>query len=126
MKINKATPIFFVDAIEPALSFWSALGWSKDVEVPHGDKLGFVILKNGERELMLQTHASLAEDLPQTKELAPKRAFYMDVASLDDAKKSLSGARVLVDERTTFYGARESWIVDPSGVLVGLAEMKNT
>src|ERR1700690_2812095 len=111
MKINKATPIFFVDAIEPALPFWSALGWSKDVEVPHGDKLGFVILKHGERELMLQTHASLAEDLPQTKELAPKHAVYMDVASLDDAKKSLSGGRVLVDERTTFYGARESWVV---------------
>lgn len=124
MKINKATPIHFVDAIEPALPFWSALGFMKEVEVPHGDKIGFVILKNADRELMLQTHASLAEDLPQTKDLAPKHAFYMDVESLDLAKKTLNGGRVLVEERTTFYGARECWIVDPAGALIGLAETK--
>jgi hypothetical protein len=124
MKINKATAIHFVEAIEPALPFWSALGFTKEVEVPYGDKIGFVILKNGDRELMLQTHASLAEDLPQTKTLAPKHAFYMDVESLDQAKKALNGGRVLVEERTTFYGARECWIVDPTGVLIGLAENK--
>jgi hypothetical protein len=73
---------------------------------------------------MLQTHASLAEDLPATKALAAKHALYMDVDSLADAKKSIAGARVLVEERTTFYGAKESWVVDPSGVLVGFAEMK--
>jgi hypothetical protein len=126
MKINKATAIHFVDAIEPALPFWSALGWVKEVEVPHGDKIGFVILKNEDRELMLQTHASLAEDLPQTTELAPKHAFYMDVESLADAKKSITAGRVLVEERTTFYGAKESWVVDPSGVLIGFAENKVT
>ncbi|MEO8876087.1 MAG: hypothetical protein ABI461_10910 [Polyangiaceae bacterium] len=124
MKINKATPIHFVEAIEPALPFWRALGWNVEVEVPHGNKIGFVILKSEDRELMLQTHASLAEDLPQTKALAPKHAFYMDVDSLDSAKKALDGERLLVDERTTFYGARECWVVDPAGVLIGFAEMK--
>jgi uncharacterized glyoxalase superfamily protein PhnB len=128
MKINKATPIHFVEAIEPALPFWSALGFTKEVEVPHGDKIGFVILKSGDRELMLQTHASLAEDLPQVKALAPKYAFYMDVESLDQArvlvKAALNGGRVLVEERTTFYGARECWVVDPTGALIGFAENK--
>jgi uncharacterized glyoxalase superfamily protein PhnB len=128
MKINKATAIHFVEAIEPALPFWSALGFTKEVEVPHGNKIGFVILKHEDRELMLQTHASLAEDLPQTKELAPKHAFYMDVESLDQArdlvKKALNGGRVLVEERTTFYGARECWVIDPTGALIALAETK--
>jgi hypothetical protein len=125
MVINKATAIHFVEAIEPALPFWSALGFTKEVEVPHGNKIGFVILKNEDCELMLQTHASLAEDLPQTKALAPKHAFYMDVVSLADAKKSIQGGRVLVEERTTFYGAKECWMIDPTGVLVGFAEMKS-
>jgi hypothetical protein len=127
MKINKTTPIFYVDAIEPALPFWSALGWKKEVGVPHhGGNLGFVILANEDRELMLQTHASLAEDLPQATSLAPKHSLYLDVASLADAKKSITGGRVLVEERDTPYGAREHWVVDPTGVLVGFAEVKSS
>lgn len=124
MKINQTTPIFYVDAIEPALSFWTALGWKKEVEVPFGGSLGFVILKYENRELMLQTHACLAEDLPQASKLTPKHSLYLDVASLDEAKKSIAGGRVLVEERSTPYGAREHWVVDPTGVLIGFAEMK--
>ena len=124
MKINQTTPIFYVDAIEAALPFWAALGWKKEVEAPHGGKIGFVILKYENRELMLQTHACLADDLPEATSLAPTHSLYLDVASLDDAKKSIKGGRVLVEERSTPYGAREHWVVDPTGVLIGFAEMK--
>ena len=37
------TPVLYCDAIEPALPFWvDQLGFTKVVEVPEGDKLGFV------------------------------------------------------------------------------------
>ncbi len=124
MKINQATPIFYVDAIESALPFWTALGWKKEVEMPFGGKIGFVILKYENRELMLQTKACLADDLPQATALAPTHSLYLDVASLADAKKSITGGRVLVEDRSTPYGAREHWVVDPTGVLIGFAEMK--
>ena len=43
--VKKLTPILTVESIEPCLPFWmDALGFTKTVEVPHGDALGFVIL----------------------------------------------------------------------------------
>ncbi|HEX7663111.1 MAG TPA: hypothetical protein VF407_01305 [Polyangiaceae bacterium] len=122
MKIKKTTPVFIVDTIEASLPFWEALGWSKTVDVKHGSALGFVILVNGTEEMMLQTRVSLEDDLEQTKLLAPKCVFYIEVESLDEAKASIKGGRVLVEERKTFYGAREAWVVDPAGILLGLAE----
>ena len=42
----KITPILVVEEIEPSLKFWvDKLGFAKTVEVPEGDKLGFVILQ---------------------------------------------------------------------------------
>ncbi len=121
--IKKATPVFIVDTIEASLPFWEALGWSKTMDVKHGSALGFVILANGEKEMMLQTRVSLEDDLEQTKLLSPKCVFYMEVDSLEETKAAIKGGRVLVEERKTFYGAREAWVVDPAGILLGLAEM---
>jgi predicted enzyme related to lactoylglutathione lyase len=119
---RKVTPIFFVDRSEPSLDFWRKLGWKVTVEVPHGEGLGFVILSSGEHELMFQSQGSLAEDLPSVSTLATSRALYMDVPSIAAALKDCKGARVLVRERETPYGAREAWVVDPAGVVVGFAE----
>lgn len=125
MTPRNVTPIFFVDRIEPALAFWQKLGWKAKVEVPHGDRLGFVILAHDEHEVMLQTQASLAEDLPAVSALATTRALYVDVPSIAAevaAVKDCAGARVLVRERDTPYGAREAWVLDPAGIVVGFAE----
>jgi hypothetical protein len=123
MKINKLTPIYIVDRIEPALPFWASLGFEKVVEVPHEGRLGFVLLVQGGREVMLQTRASVREDLA-VKDLDPTCALYMDVDSIANARDACEGARVLIDDRTTFYGARETWVLDPSGTLVGFAQLK--
>ena len=46
----KITSMIYVPAIEPSLKFWmDQLGFTKTVEVPEGDKLGFVILMQGTR-----------------------------------------------------------------------------
>ena len=56
----KITTVLYMDAIEPALAFWvDRLGFTKAVEVPEGDRLGFVILHHGSSELMLQTRESV-------------------------------------------------------------------
>ena len=60
MKMNRLTPVLMVEAIEPCLPFWvDRLGFSKTVEVPHGDRLGFAILVRDGVELMYQTRASV-------------------------------------------------------------------
>jgi len=125
MNVRKATPLFVVDAITPAtIAFWEKTGWKKQVEVPHEGAAGFVLLESGGRELMLQTRASVKADLGA--DLDPPCALYCDVGSLAEARDAAerAGARVLIRERETFYGAKESWVLDPAGSLVGYAELK--
>ena len=120
MKINKVTPIQVVERIEPALPFYEGvLGYQRVVEVPHEEHLGFVLLVRDGDALMLQSRPSAQADVPALARQGS--ALYIDVASLDEARGAVSGREVIV-ERTTFYGAREIWFREPSGVLVALAE----
>lgn len=114
MKVTKATPLIVVDDIAPALPFWTALGYAVTVEVP-----GFVILADGERELMLQTRASITDDLGLKDH--PPFAMYLDVDDHQAAAKACNPQRVLIADRATPYGAREAWVIDPAGTLVGFA-----
>ena len=121
--ITKVTPILIVDRIEPCLPFWvDALGYDKRAEVPHEGALGFVLLENGAGEIMLQTRASMAADIAEVAALDPHTVLFVEVASLEEARRATRGARVLVAERTTFYGMRETVVVDPGGTAVIFAE----
>jgi hypothetical protein len=121
--VTKVTPVRIVDRIEPCLPFWcEALGYRKAAEVPHGGALGFVLLENDAGEIMLQTRASLADDIAAAAALDPHTVLFVEVKSLEAARKATRGAKVLVDERTTFYGMRETVVVDPGGTVVVFAQ----
>jgi uncharacterized glyoxalase superfamily protein PhnB len=127
VKILRNTPIAIVEAIEPLLPFWTErLGFTQKVEVPHGDKLGFVILQRDDQQVMLQTRASLGEDIAVLAPLLEKRTIlqYMDVDSLDALLAGLGDWKLLLPPRTTFYGAREVAVQDPAGFLLVFAEHK--
>jgi uncharacterized glyoxalase superfamily protein PhnB len=110
----KLTPNLIVDSIEAALPFWvDRLGFQKTVEVPDGDRLGFVILKREEVELMLQSRASLDKDVPPLS--AGAAVLYFEVADLAPIRAALEGWPRVVPERKTFYGAREIIVKDPAG-----------
>jgi hypothetical protein len=48
MNVKRITPVLFVKEIEPVLPFWvERLGFTKTIEVPHGNKIGFVALQKG-------------------------------------------------------------------------------
>lgn len=118
--IRKLTTVVVVEAIEPALATWTGLGFAAVAEVPHDGRLGFVILARDGVELMLQTRASVREDLGFEP---PALALYADVAALDEARAAAvaGGAQVVIARRTTDYGATECWVRDPSGTLIGLS-----
>jgi hypothetical protein len=120
--LTQLTTVLVVDAIEPCLPTWEALGYSVAVRVPETGTLGFVILKGEPGELMLQTRDSLKEDLPAVAKSNPGLVLYGRAPSLEHAKKSLSNARVLIEERVTFYGAKETWFELEGGVFLGVAE----
>jgi uncharacterized glyoxalase superfamily protein PhnB len=120
----KITPILIVDAIEPSLKFWvDKLGFEKTVEVPEGDKLGFVILQKEGAEVMLQSRASVLKDAGPAADavLTSGSNLYIEVDSFSDALERVKGAEVLVPERTTFYGMREIWVRDAGRHVVGFA-----
>jgi hypothetical protein len=122
MKLSKLSSLLVVDVIEPCLPTWQALGYETTVRVPEQGPLVFAILAGPSAEVMLQTRASLAEDLPAVAARKPTHLLYGDVASLSDAALALTGATVLVPQRKTFYGANEIWFVLPGGMILGLAE----
>lgn len=122
MKLDKLTTLLVVDRIESCLPTWEKLGYTVTVRVPETGEANFVIMKGKAGELMMQTHKSLAEDLPAIEKKRPSFVLYADVGSLPEARKAIPHAKVIVDERKTFYGAKESWVELEGGVFLGLAE----
>ena len=120
----KITPILIVDEIEPSLKFWvEQLGFTKTVEVPEGDKLGFVALEKDGCEVMMQSRASVRKDAGPAADavLELGASLYIEVDNFGDAVTRLQGAEVLVPERTTFYGMREIFVREPGRHVLGFA-----
>jgi Glyoxalase/Bleomycin resistance protein/Dioxygenase superfamily len=121
--IQKATPLLRVERVEPSLPFWvDRLGFQKVTEVMEGNSLGFVILTKGHVEIMLQSRASLAKDLPllSVGAMAPA-VVYMGVTNLEEIASKLSPTEIMVPKRSTEYGMEEIWVREPGGHVIGFA-----
>jgi hypothetical protein len=120
----KITPVLIVDSIEKSLPFWmDRMGFSKTVEVPEQDRLGFVILVRDGAEVMMQTVESVQKDAPQ---FAPKTksntvGLFIEIEDFADVLKRLDGYPIALAERTTFYGMREIGVFEPGGHTVVFA-----
>jgi len=120
--VKKLTANLIVESVEECLRFWvDRLGFEKTVEVPDDDRLGFVILKRGDLELMLQSRRSVQKDVPPIAEGPHRAVLYFEVTDLEPIRKALEGWPRVTPERTTFYGAREIIVKDPGGHVVFFA-----
>ena len=120
----KITPILIVDEIELSLKFWvDKLGFEKTVEVPEGDRLGFVILQKDGTEIMLQSRESVKKDAGGASDavLELSSSLYIEVDDFGDTLKRVKNTEVLVPERVTFYGMREIFVREPGRHVVGFA-----
>jgi catechol 2,3-dioxygenase-like lactoylglutathione lyase family enzyme len=125
MELRKVVPIIVVDAIEPCLSFWTdRLGFALVVEVPHEDRIGFVILARDGLEVMYQTRASIAADAPNVAGTTQGHGviLYLDVDDINALERMVSGLEVMVPRRTTFYNSEEIFVRAPCGTVVGFAQ----
>jgi hypothetical protein len=123
--MKKLTPVLVVDAIEPLLPLWDALGFNRTAEVPHGDRLGFVILQNGSVELMYQSRESARADVPKLADNYGRSGLFIEVDNLDSVAKLVPrNTDIVVERRKTFYGATEMILRDAAGNVVVLAEME--
>lgn len=124
--MRSITANLIVPSIEDCLPFYvERLGFTRTVEVPHHDKLGFVILKRGELELMLQSTASLAEDIANLGDQPFRTALYIAVDQLAPIRTALADWPRVVPERTTFYGAREIIVRDPANNVVAFSSRES-
>ncbi|HUE96365.1 MAG TPA: VOC family protein [Longimicrobiaceae bacterium] len=124
--MKRLTPVLFVDEIEPMLPFWvDRLGFEVTTEVPEGDRLGFVILKNGPIEVMYQSRASVRADIPQLADAPTGASFlFIEVDRLDPVVTALDGVEPVLPRRRTFYGADELIVRDPAGNVVTFAQFE--
>lgn len=114
----KITAVLIVDEIERSLAFWvERMGFTKTVEVPEGDRLGFVIVVRDGAELMLQTVESVEKDTPQfvPKSSSHDVGLFVEVDDFEDTLRRLEGYPVALPDRTTFYGMREIGVFEPGG-----------
>jgi len=126
-QLKKSTPVLFVAAIEPSLPFWQQrLGFTRSVEVPDGDKLGFVILSNGEIEVMYQSIALLQQDsTAHALQFDGDKTFlFVEIDDIAALAKALDGCEIVMPRRETFYGSTEIGYREPGGHFVTFAQFK--
>ena len=121
--MKKLTPVLVVDQVEPCAAFWTgALGFARTAEVPHDGELGFVMLQRDAVEIMYQSRASVAADLPSLAEGVHRTVLYIEVGDLDAVEAAVAGAEVVQPRRTTFYGMMEIGVREPGGNVVIFAQ----
>ena len=123
--VRKLSPVLVVEEIEPSLRFWTErLGMEATVQVPEGDRLGFVILAGNGVELMYQSHASVRNDIPSFAEMGAGEAtaLFVEVADLDAVERAMTGAEIVLPRRATFYGMLEIGVREPGGHVVIFAQ----
>lgn len=113
----KLTPVLAVERIEPVLDFWvDRLGFVVTTKVPTEDGLGFVLLSNGAVEVMYQTQASIADDVPEfARTPLAGSLLFIQVDDLDAIDDALGDTERVVPRRKTFYGSEEIIVRDPAG-----------
>ncbi len=88
-------------------------------------KLQWAMLNHDGAMLMLQERTSIGGDYPPFADMpvAASICFYLEVADLDKLLAGLGdNVKIIVPERTTFYGMREVWILDNNGYVVTVAQ----
>ena len=126
MNVKRLTTVLLVKDIEPIIPFWvDRLGFTKTIEVPDGNKLGFVAFQKGTAEVMYQTYASVEKDAP--KEVAATAGkgpsyLYMEVDNLDAVLAAMKDVKLVMPVRTAFYGMREFSVQDPGGHFITFAQ----
>ena len=116
--MRKLTPVIVVDEIESCLPFWiDRLGFEKTVEIPEGSRLGFVILRKDDVEVMFQSRDSVQKDVPA---LVPQKGghpigLFVEVSDVAAVERALNGVEVILPRRKTFYGMDEIGVKEPGG-----------
>ena len=100
VNIKRITPVLLVREIEPVIPFWvDRLGFAKTIEVPDGNKLGFVTFQKGATEVMYQTYASVEKDAPPSMSAEARKGptyLYIEVDNFDAVLASMKDVKIVM------------------------------
>src|SRR6266478_1334893 len=98
MNVKRITPVLLVQEIEPLIPFWvDRLGFTKTIEVPEGNKLGFVTFQKDSVEVMYQTYSSVEKDAPPSMSAEARKGptyLYMEVGDLDAVLAAMKDVKI--------------------------------
>ena len=123
MKIKSATPVLFVDRVEPTRDFFTRVGFTVLFDVPEGDRVGFAGLEKDGVQVMVETRGNTNEG-PVLRELtreSRRAVVFIEVDNLDAVITALASEPALVERHKTFYGADEISFMEPGGNIVTFA-----
>jgi len=125
MKISRATPVLFVDRVEPTRDFFTKVGFTVLFDVPEqgGGKLGFVGLEKDGVQVMVETRGNGNEGqaLREITRESRRAVVFIEVDNLDQVITALASEPALVERHKTFYGADEISFMEPGGNVVTFA-----
>lgn len=126
MKMKKLTPNLMVQNVNHTIRFYEEiLGFEFVMSKPEEGQFNWAMMKFGDVEIMFQTRASLAEEIPDFKELkiGGSLTFFIEVEGIKEFyAKIKQKATIAQDLHTTFYGMQEFAIKDLDGYILTFAE----
>jgi uncharacterized glyoxalase superfamily protein PhnB len=114
-----------VEAIEPVIPFWTALGWEADNPVEANGRLTYIAFRKDGQEISYQTLAYIETRIPgATSMLSGSTALlYFTVDDLDLIIGALDrGTEVVISRHRTQWGSEEIYVKEPGGHLIGFAQ----
>jgi hypothetical protein len=130
LRYNALAPVMIVEIVEPTKAFFvDRLGFEVLAEVEHDGRIGFTMLKKDDVTVMVQSHASVLDDVGEDSarrinETISGRGAVMLFITVNDVEEIVpivADADVLVPLRKTFYGMHEITIREPGGHAVTFA-----
>ncbi len=127
MTFQKLTPNMMVEDVNTTIDFYrDVLGFELVVNVPEEGAFDFALVRRDGVEVMFQSRASLAADLPAFAARPAGGAltfFYLDVEGVEALYEQLrTRTTVVKDLHETFYGTREFAVEDCNGFILAFAE----
>jgi len=130
LRFESISPVLIVERVAPTRDFFrDRLGFVPTTVIAEGDELRFAILEKDGIEVMIQSHASVVEDVGPdaaravNKTIAGRGAvgLYVTVSDVDLVVPAVADADVIVPLRKTAYGMHEITVREPGGHSVTFA-----
>jgi uncharacterized glyoxalase superfamily protein PhnB len=117
VKFEDAIPVLVVDDVVPTRSFFvDRLGFAVVNEVVHEGAVAFASLQGNGVDVMVQSTASVRDDLGEAYVPGPYKAVvYMVVDDVEHVVPIVADADVTMPLRKTWYGTHEIGVREPGG-----------